>query len=186
MGKLSDKINYRKISEANTEFRRSDYWLITITPPKGLYFPGNELLQIRTNTFSTGITDDPTVLNKKIRTFTINQGAKPEATNGVMELELSDRIDQSIAYWIDQWKLALGERDQLSGLAKELYISPSIRAAYFDINEVKVRELLFVDCMIESAKLPEDGTDAPELEGNISVSIAYQHFYRTFNNANIK
>lgn len=186
MGKLSERINYRKISEANTEFRRADYWLVEITPPKGIYFPGNELIQIRTNSFSTGITDDPEVLNKTIRTFTINQGAKAEKTNGTMELEVQDRIDQSLEYWIDQWKLGLGERDQLSGLAKELYISPSIRASYFDINEVKVKEILFVDCMIESAKLPEDGTEAPELVGMISLSIAYQHFYRTFNNAKFK
>lgn len=184
-GKLSKIINYRKINESNKEFRRSDYWIIEIEAPKGIYFPGNEILQIRTTTFDPGINDNPTVLEKKIRTFTVNQGAKAEATNGVIQITLADRVDQSISYFIDNWKLALGQRDELSGLAKELYVSPKITATYFNINEVPIRRLEFLNCMISDSTLPEQGADAPQLEEDIPLSIAYEHFHRIFDNTRL-
>lgn len=185
MAKLSQLISYRKINESNKEFRRSDYWLVTIEAPKGVYFPGNELIQIRTTTFSPNIQDDPQVLNKTIRGFQINQGARPENTAGSMAITLVDRIDQTISYFIDAWKLALGQRDNLSGIAKALYVSPKITAEYFDINENKVRSLEFYNCMPESSTLPEDGADSPSLEEDITLNIAYEHFKRVFDNAQV-
>ena len=182
MGRLAEKINYVKINESNKEFRRSDYWLIEITAPKGIYFPGNDLIQVRTNQFSPGINDDVEILSKQIRTFTVKQGAKTTDTSGTMTLTLTDRVDQTISYFIDKWKLAVGQRDELSGLSKDLYIAPTIKAMYFNINEEKIREITFLNCIIHTGSLPEDGSGEPAIEDDISIGIDYEHFYRSFKN----
>lgn len=185
MGRLTDVVNYRKISEGNTEFRRSDYWLIEITPPPGIYFPGNELIQIRTTEFSPGISDDPNILTKQLRGYTVNQGARADKTSGSMDLTIQDRVDQTLSYFIDQWKIGMGDRDKLASLPKELVVAPLIKATYFNINEVAIRELAFFQCMLESGKLPEDGDGDMELESTITMSIAYEHFQRGFKNLGI-
>lgn len=181
-GRLGQIINYAKINEANKEIRRADYWLIEFEPPKGIYFPGNDLLQIRTNSFSPGINDDVEIMSKQIRTFTVKQGAKTTDTSGTMQLTLTDRVDQTISYFIDKWKQAIGSRDELSGLSKDLYTCPTIRAMYFDINEKKIRELVFFNCILHTSNLPEDGASSPELEGDVPLGIDYEHFQRVFNN----
>jgi len=182
MGRLGSVINYAKINEANKEFRRSDYWLLDIEPPVGVYFPGNDLVQIRTSAFTTGISDNPTIMDKQIRTFTVIQAGKPENISGSMSLTITDRIDQTIAYWIDQWKLACGDRDSLSGLPLDQYISRVITATYYNINEVAVRQIKFLNCVIENSDLPEDGSNTPEIEDDISLQIRYAHFQRVFDN----
>ena len=184
-GKLSKIINYRKVSESNKDFRLADYWLIEINTPKEVYFPGNDLIQIRTTSFSTGITDDPHILDKVIRGFTVKQGARPDSTAGQMQITMIDRVDQTLSYWIDSWKQALGNRDELSGIAKELYVSPIITATYFNINEVKIRTIEFYQCMIGQGQLQEDGAESPELEENLNISIDYEHFKRTFENTSL-
>lgn len=180
-GRLSSVINYTKINESNKEFRRTDYWLIEITAPKGVYFPGNDLIQIRCNSFSSGISDEIEIMEKQIRTFTIKQGAKPTNTGGQLSLTMIDRVDQTIAYWLDQWKQAIGSRDRLEGLEKELYVSPVITATFYNIDEKPLRVLRFFNC-IPNGTLPEDGSESPELEGDISLEFSYEHFERDFKN----
>jgi hypothetical protein len=182
MARLSEIINYSNINESNTEFRRADYWLVEIDPPRGIYFPGNKLIQFRTTEFDSGITDDPNIMEKSIRGFTVKQGAKAEKTSGTMTLTIQDRVDQTMSYFIDQWKLGIGQRDELSGLPKELYVSPMIKAIYFNINEAKIREIWYYNCMLSAAKLPEDGDADVELEGTISMDIDFEHFKRIFVN----
>lgn len=182
MGRLSQVVNFRRINESGKEIRRKDYWLLEIETPKGIYFPGNELIQIRTNSFTTGISDDIQVLDRSIRGFKVKQGAKPSDTSGQMQLTLSDRIDQTISYFIDQWKQAIGNRDELSGLPKELYVSPVITATYFDINENPIRQIRFINCFLSTGGLPEDGDAEPSIEDELTISIDYEHFYREFKN----
>lgn len=185
IGKLAGIINYRKISEGNTEFRRSDYWLLEIEAAKGVYFPGNELIQIRTQSFSSGISDSPSVLDKKIRGVTILQGGRVESTSGTLSITIQDRVDQTISYWIESMKLAIAQRNRYSGLAKDLYVVPLIRATYYDINENKVRTLEFYKCILSGGNLPEDGTEDAGLEEAISVEFQYETFERVFENVNL-
>lgn len=182
MGAISKVINYRNISEGQTEFQRQDYWMMNfIRVPSGVYWPGQDLIDIRCKSFDPGISDDPTILDQKIRGYTVHQAARPSNLNGTASLVAADRVDQSLSYFIDQWKLAAGDRDSLQGLAKEFY-SADIEFILYNISETPIRKITLFNIMPPTGGLNESGAEDPTLFPDLSVSLAYEHFEREWLN----
>lgn len=182
MGDISKKINYSNIVEGQTEFQRQDYWMMQfIRVPSGVYWPGQDLIDIRCKSFDPGISDDPTILEQKIRGFVVKQGARPNQVSGEASVTLVDRVDQTLSFFIDQWKLAAGDRDSLSGLAKEFY-SADIQFTLYNINEKPIRRITLFNCMPPTGGLGEQGAEDPTLMPDLSISIGYEHFKREFLN----
>lgn len=182
MGAISKTINYQKISEGQKEFQRSDYWMMSfVRIPSGVYFPGQELLDIRCNSFDPGIEDDPNIMEQKIRGFVSKQASRPDQVAGSATMVLKDRADQSLSYFVDQWKLAGGDRDSLQGLPKELYTADLLFTLY-DISETPIRSILLINCMPPTGGLGEEGTEEPGLMPDLSISLGYEHFKRQWLN----
>lgn len=182
MGDISKVINYDKIKENQLEFQRTDLWMMSfVRVPSGVYFPGQELIDIRCTSFDAGITDDPTVLSQQLRGYTVHQGARPSQVGGTATATIKDREDQTLSYFIDQWKLAMGDRDSLQGLPKSMYTA-DIQFVFYNVSEQPLRTIILKDCIIQSGNLSETGSDEPAVFSDISLSLSYQHFTRTFNN----
>lgn len=182
MGAIGNKINYSNIVEGQTEFQRQDYWMFRfIRVPSGVYWPGQDLFDIRCKSFDPGISDDPTILEQKIRGFVVKQAARPNQVDGTLSLTLADRVDQSLSYFVDQWKLAGGDRDSLSGLSKEFYTA-DMQFTLYNINETPIRQLTFFNCQPPTGSLGESGAEDPTLMPDLSISIAYEHFKREWLN----
>jgi len=182
MGAISKIINYDNISEGQTEYQRQDYWMMEFTRvPSGVYWPGQQLIDIRCKSFDPGISDDPTILSNKIRGYTIKQAARPDAVAGTATMTLADRVDQSLSYFMDQWKLAAGDRDSLQGLAKEFY-SAEIKFTYYNITETPIREIILLNVMPPTGSQNEQGAEDPTLMPDLSFSLEYEHFRRKWLN----
>lgn len=182
MGAISKTINYSNIVEGQTEFQRSDLWMMSfIRVPSGVYWPGQALVDIRLKTFDPGISDDPTPLEQKIRGFVVKQSARPSQVSGSASFTLVDRVDQSLSYFVDQWKLAAGDRDSLQGLAKEFY-SADAEFTLYNVAETAIRRITLYNLMPPTGGLGESGTDEPGLMPELSISCEYEHFKREWLN----
>lgn len=182
MGAISKVINYSNISEGQTEFQRQDLWMMSvIRVPSGVYWMGQDLLNIRLKAFDPGIQDDPTMLENKIRGFVVKQAARPNQVSGTCSWTVADRVDQTISYFVDQWKLAAGDRDSLQGLAKEFY-SADIEFIMYNVAETPIRKITLYNCMPPTGGLNEQGAEDPTLMPDLSISCEYEHFKREFLN----
>lgn len=178
MGAISKNINYEKIREGQKEFQRADLWMMSfVRTPSGVYFPGQDLLDIRCKTFDPGISDDPTIIEEKIRGYTVVQGARPGDTSATITMTLKDRDDQTISYFVDQWKIALGDRDALQGLPKAYYTSDIIFTMY-DVLENPLRKIKYFNCIPQSGSLGETGADEPGALADIPLTLKAEHFTR--------
>lgn len=155
MGAISKVINYRNISEGQKEIRRKDYWMMRFTRiPAGLYWPGQDLIDIRLKSFSPNIEDDPQIFDANIRGVKILQAAGPTEVAGTATLVFQDRVDQNIAYLFEQWKLLGGNRLAKQGLPKEMYTSELLFTLY-NIQEEPIRTITLFNCTVPTGSLNE-------------------------------
>lgn len=187
MGAISKTIGYHKISEGQKEILRKDYWMMEFTRiPKGVYFPGQELINIRLKDFDPGFsTDDPQILDASVRGVVIKQAAGPTNTAGQCSYTIQDREDQTLSYFYDQWKLMAGDRAVKSGMHKEFYTAEIVFTMY-NIFEVPVRKITLQNVMPPTGNFNESGAEDPTLLDALSISHDYEHADREFLNKSTK
>lgn len=173
-------LNYQQIRENNKEFTRSDLWKITFVTIPACYYPGNDFIDQRCTGISPGIPNNVGQFQHQIRGFSIHQ-ATVQQTSSQASLTFVDREDMAIRTWIEEWKQLMADRDTLKGNRKETYTC-DIEIMYYNTSRVPLYKLTLYNCMLTDASPMEDGTNEATSTSDITMSLAYEHFERTYLN----
>jgi hypothetical protein len=177
------RINYHGIKHTNKEFLRSDLWEFTFsTPPAVVYYPGDDIIQERLTQVNPGIDTSVSGFTKTHRqNFQLMQQTG-QLTSGTIQLSFIDREDQSITYFLDDWRNKIADRDTKFSFRKEDLVA---QCEYFILNSqrVPVRKIIFYNCIITDAGITEEG--AAEDGGDrsdVSLTMSFEHYERIFMN----
>lgn len=177
-------IDYQKTyKDDNKEFLRGDMWEFQFfNAPKIVYYPGDTIMNARLNSVSVSIDYSVNGFDKRMRgNFVIHQ-ATGQSTSGQLSLSFIDREDQAIAYFIDDWKQKIADRDTKYSFRKDDLVA-DCRLILTNSSRIAVRTLEFYNCIILDAPLDEngaaeDGTD----RADIQLSMFFEHYQRVFDN----
>lgn len=176
-------IQYETYKDNNKEFLRGDMWELEFTnPPKIVYFPGSDILSARLTQVNLGIDTSVTGFEKRLRgAFTIYQQTGQQ-TSGQMTLQFTDREDQAITYFADDWRQKIADRDTKYSFRKDDLVA-DIKLTITNSSRIEVRVLKFYNCIIQDAGLDEngvaeDGTDRAE----VPMTLKFEHYERSFSN----
>lgn len=173
-----DFLNYQRLREGNKEFTRSDLWDISfITKPK-CYFPGKDFVNQRCTAVSPGLPNSVGNFSHNIRGFEIHQ-ATTQQTSGTATLTFVDREDLAIRTWLEEWKQLMADRDTLKGSRKSDYCC-ELKINYYNTSRNLISTVTLYNCMLTDAAPSEDGTNEPASTSDISVTLKYEHFKRTY------
>jgi hypothetical protein len=176
-------INYETLSEEHKEFLRSDLWdLEIVSAPPAVYFPGNAMLKARTRgvtpSFGAGLTEIQAI----IRHFKIRQTVISGTTEGTINVEYTDREDQAISYFVDDWRQKIADRDTKYSFRKEDIVADA-RLVILNSSRIPVRTLEFYNCVIQDAGLDENGTAEDGADrSDVPLSLRFEHYRRVFDN----
>lgn len=177
-------IDYNKTyKDDNKEFLRGDMWEFTlVNPPKIVYYPGDTIFKARLNQVNLGLASDVTGFEKRMRGNYVIYQRTGQSTSGQITLQFTDREDQAISYFVDDWKMKIADRDTKYSFRKDDLVADG-QLVITNSSRVKVRTLNFYNLIIRDAALDEngtveDGTDRSE----ISLSMDFEHYERVFDN----
>jgi hypothetical protein len=178
-------INYTTINESNKEFLRSDVWDFTWTStPNAVYFPGNALVKARTRSVSPSFNVGLGGMSVVIRQFTIYQATITGTTSGTITLEYTDREDQAITAWLDDWREKIWGRNNRYTFRKEDTIADGKLVMYNSsrkpIRTYVLRTMQPTD--IGSSLNPQFNSDDPSNQGDISATFNFEHYELLYNN----
>lgn len=167
----------------NKEFLRGDMWEFTFTnPPKIVYYPGDHIFKARLQQVNVGI--DPSIngFEKRMRGNYVIFQKTGQQTSGQITLQFTDKEDQAISYFVDDWKQKISDRDTKYSFRKDDLVADA-KLVITNSSRIKVRELNFFNCIIRDAALdengaPEDGTDRSE----ISLTLDFEFYSRDWSN----
>ena len=92
----------------NKEFLRGDMWEFTlINPPKIVYYPGDQIFKARLNQVNLGLDTSVSGFEKRMRGNYVIFQRTGQSTSGQITLQFTDREDQAISYFVDDWKTSL-------------------------------------------------------------------------------
>jgi len=98
-------IEYSKINEEQKEFLRSDMWdLQFLEAPHAVYFPGNDLLRLRTTEVNPSFNASLGEISAVIRQYKIRQTVISGQSDGTISVNYVDREDQAIRTFIHDWR----------------------------------------------------------------------------------
>lgn len=173
-------INYSSISEENREFIQSNLWdMEWLETPHAVYFPGNDLLKVRTQAVNPSFNAGLSELSAVIRQFYIRQTVISGQSNGTISVDYVDREDQSIRAWINDWRdkiWGLKDRYQFrkedtQGTVKLTQYNTSRKAiAVFVMYSVQLNG--GADDIINKAFNSED----PSNNGEYSITFSFEHY----------
>ena len=179
MTRLSNAINRENLAFGQTEFIRADYWLLKfVRKPAGIADIGDDMLTWRLDNCDPGISTDPVIQDVKVRGVTSMQAGPPEGTDGTLSMTFKDAADQIVARWIDDWKLAAGDRDTRQSLPKSMYTADVVITKYGTSDEI-LRQIKLYNVMPPTGDDPADKNDADfALQTDHSLSCKYEHFQK--------
>ena len=169
--------------DENKEFLRGDMWELEFTnPPKIVYFPGNDLINARLNQVNLGIDTSASGFEKRMRGNYVIFQQTGQQTSGQITLQFTDREDQAISYFADDWRQKIADRDTKYSFRKDDLVA-DIKLVITNSSRIDVRTLKFYNCIIQDAGLDEngvaeDGTDRAE----VPITLKFEHYSRDFDN----
>lgn len=153
------QLGYHEIKETNKEFLRTDLWEFKfITPPAAVYYPGDAVIQTRLTNVNTGIDTSVTGFEKRMRNSYALHQRTGQRTDGTLSLTFVDREDQAIAYFVDDWKQKIADRDSKYSFRKEDLVA-QCEFVILNTSRIPVRKLTFYNCYIQDASLEENGVN---------------------------
>jgi len=174
-------IEYETYKDNNKEFLRGDMWEFTFTnPPKIVYYPGDDIFKARLNQINLGIDTSVTGFEKRMRgNFVIFQNTGQQ-TSGQITLQFTDREDQAITYFADDWRQKTADRDTKYSFRKDDLVADA-KLVITNSSRLEVRTLHFYNCQIQDAGIDEngaaeDGTDRAE----VPITLKFEHYTRDF------
>ena len=88
-------------------------------------------------------------------------------TAGTLSLQFTDKEDQALTYFFDDWRQKIADRDTKYSFRKDDLVC-DCRLILTNSSRIDVRTLVFYNCIIQSAALDEngvtdDGTDRADI-----------------------
>lgn len=183
-GGYMDFIDYENTyKDDNKEFLRGDMWQLQWTPPRIVYWPGDEIINARLNSVNVAINYGVTGIQKRFRgNFTISQQTGQD-TSGTLTLSFIDREDQAITYFATDWRNKIAEPDTKYSFRKDDLVSDKITMIYTNSSRVGVRSIDFYNCILLDSPLDENGADVDGTDrADIQMSLFFEHHRRSFDN----
>lgn len=177
--RLTELINYDNIRENDVEIRRKDFWLCEIAIPSLLKdYMTTDQLCIRMQECEPSFEEYTKVEEVVIRGFKVLQATRADGapSSGTLSCTLQDRVDQKIAYFFEQWRNLIADRDALFGLPKTAYMT-DIVCTYYDINQNPLRRFYLINAVYTSGGLPNVTAEADAgLEDPYNVEFTFEHY----------
>lgn len=167
----------------NKEFLRGDMWEFTlINPPKIVYYPGDKIFKARLNQVNLGIDTSVSGFEKRMRGNYVIFQRTGQMTSGQITLQFTDKEDQAITYFVDDWRQKIADRDTKYSFRKDDLVADA-QLVITNSSRIKVRTLNFYNCIIRDAGIDEngtaeDGTDRAE----VPLTLDFEHYERIFDN----
>lgn len=177
-------IDYEKTyRDDNKEFLRGDMWeLKFLTAPKIVYYPGDQLINARLNSVQVGIDYSVNGFEKRMRNNYVIYQQTGQNTSGTLTLGFTDKEDQALTYFVDDWRQKIADRDTKYSFRKDDLVC-DIQLYLTNSSRIDVRTLTFFNCIIQDGTVDEsgqaeDGTDRADMQ----VSLKFEHYKREFDN----
>lgn len=176
-------IDYFKFQQDNKEFLRGDMWEFKMdAPPAIVYYPGDEIFKYRLNAVNLGLDTGVTGIEKRTRGNFVLFQRTGQNTSGSISLSFTDREDQAISYFLDDWRQKISDRATKYSFRKcDLVCNCTL----FLLNSGRqdVRTLHFYNCIIRDAGMDENGvTEDGSDRSEVSLSMDFEYYTRDFDN----
>lgn len=176
-------INYGNAKDDNKEFLRGDMWEFQfINAPKIVYYPGDDIFKKRLVQVNVGVDTSVNGFEKRMRgNYTVYQKTG-QNTAGSLTLGFIDREDQAIAYFFDDWRQKIADRDCKYSFRKDDLVA-DCRLILTNSSRIEVRELKFYNCIIQDAPMDENGVAEDGSDrSDIQLTMNFEHYERNFKN----
>jgi hypothetical protein len=167
----------------NKEFLRGDMWEFSfINPPKIVYYPGDTIFKARLNQINLGIDTSVNGFEKRMRGNYVIIQKTGQQTSGQISLQFTDKEDQAISYFVDDWKQKIADRDTKYSFRKDDLVADA-KLVITNSSRIAVRTLTFYNCIIQDAGLDENGTAEDGSDrAEVPLTLQFEHFERNFDN----
>lgn len=169
--------------EDNKEFLREDLWEFRIiSPPKVVYYPGDDIFKRRLNSVNLSISGNVNGFEKRMRgNYRIIQKTGQD-TGGSVTLGFVDREDQAISYFVDDWKQKISDRNTKYGFRKGDLVA-DCQMLILNTGRQRVRTITLYNCTIDDASLNENGVETDGSDrSDIQLSLSFEHYKRDWDN----
>ena len=176
-------LNYDNLKETDKEFLRGDLWEFTIVnPPKVVYYPGDDIFKRRLIQINLGVDTSVNGFEKRMRGNYVVIQKTGQNTAGTISLQFTDREDQAISYFVDDWRQKISDRDCKYSFRKEDLVCDA-KLEIFNSSRVPVRTLKFYNCIIQDAQLDENGAAEDGSDrADVPLNLQFEHYERIFDN----
>lgn len=176
-------LDYHNMKETEKEFLRGDLWEFTfVNPPKVVYYPGHDIFKKRLVQINLGVDTSVNGFEKRLRGNFVVLQKTGQNTAGTISLQFTDREDQAISYFVDDWRQKISDRDCKYSFRKEDLVSDA-KLEIFNSSRVPVRTLMFYNCIIQDAQLDENGTAEDGSDrADVPLNLQFEHYERIFEN----
>ena len=176
-------VNYNNLKETDKEFLRGDLWEFTIVnPPKVVYYPGDDIFKKRLIQINLGVDTSVNGFEKRMRGNYVIIQKTGQNTSGTISLQFTDREDQAISYFVDDWRQKISDRDCKYSFRKEDLVCDA-KLEIFNSSRVPVRTLKFYNCIIQDAQLDENGAAEDGSDrADVPLNLQFEHYERIFEN----
>ena len=176
-------LSYDNLKETNKEFLRGDLWEFTlISPPRVVYYPGDDIFKRRLIQVNLGVDTSVNGFEKRMRGNYVVIQKTGQNTSGTISLQFTDREDQAISYFVDDWRQKIADRDCKYSFRKEDLVCDA-KLEIFNSSRVPVRTLKFYNCIIQDAQLDENGAAEDGSDrADVPLNLQFEHYERIFEN----
>ena len=130
----------------NKEFLRGDMWeLKFLNAPKIVYYPGDDLINARLNSVQVGIDYSVNGFEKRMRNNYVIYQQTGQNTSGTLTLGFTDKEDQALSYFVDDWRQKIADRDTKYSFRKDDLVC-DIQLYLTNSSRIDVRTLTFFNC----------------------------------------
>lgn len=167
----------------NKEFLRGDMWEFAfLNAPKIVYYPGDDIINKRLHAINVGIDYGVNGFEKRMRNNYVIYQQTGQNTAGTLSLQFTDKEDQALTYFFDDWRQKIADRDTKYSFRKDDLVC-DCRLILTNSSRIDVRTLVFYNCIIQDAALDENGvTDDGTDRADITLNLKFEHYDRAFNN----
>ena len=176
-------VNYKNLADTEKEFLRGDLWEFTlVNPPKVVYYPGDDIFKKRLLQVNLGVDSSVNGFEKRLRGNFVVFQKTGQSTSGSISLQFTDREDQAISYFVDDWRQKIADRDCKYSFRKEDLVC-NAKLEIYNSSRVCVRTLMFYNCIIQDAQLDENGmAEDGSDRSDVPLSLQFEHYERIFDN----
>lgn len=166
----------------NKEFLRGDMWHFEMTPPKIVYYPGDQIMNARLNAVNVQLDSSINGFEKRMRGNFVIRQQTGQSTSGNLTLSFIDKEDQAISYFVDDWKQKIADRDTKYSFRKDDLVC-DCKLTITNSSRIGVRTLNFWNCIIMDAPLDENGADMDGTDrADVQLTLFFEHYERNFDN----